>query len=225
MTYLTLLDPDKPEFPDPDNASTDPGGLLAIGGNLAPDTLLLAYRQGIFPWFCDDEPIMWWSPDPRAVIFPGQFYISSSLARLYRQQRFTLSINRAFDQVIAECGTAPRKEGGGTWITAGMQQAYNRLHGLGHAHSVEVWDDSSLVGGLYGVAVGAVFCGESMFSKASNGSKLALLHLLNSMPQLQLIDCQLPNPHLQSLGAQAIPRIRFLSLLEKNSDHCLNWPG
>lgn len=224
MINLTLLDSNAPEFPNPENALTDPNGLLAIGGNLEPDTLVQAYRQGIFPWFCDGEPLLWWSPDPRAVIFPGQLHISRSLAKLHRQQRFHITVNQAFEQVLVGCSTAPRSDGDGTWITEQMRAAYCELHRQGHAHSVDVWAEDALVGGLYGVAVGEVFCGESMFSRVNNASKLALLSLLELMPGLQLVDCQVPNAHLQSLGATNIPRAEFLSLLQRYRDNTLCWP-
>ena len=220
---VTLVDHQDPQFPDPALALTEPNGLLAIGGNLAPETLLKAYRQGIFPWFSDEDPLLWWSPNPRAVIFPEQLHISKSLAKLQRQQRFQVSINQAFERVVAGC-SAPRSEGDETWITGDMAAAYTQLHQQGHAHSVEVWNNGELVGGLYGVAIGGVFCGESMFSCAANASKLALLVLLERMPTIRLIDCQLPNPHLQRLGAVVIPRSEFMALLQRHGDTQIQWP-
>jgi leucyl/phenylalanyl-tRNA--protein transferase len=204
-------------FPDPNTALLSPNGLLAIGGDLAPERLLAAYRQGIFPWFNEGEPIHWWSPDPRAVLWLENFRISRSLAKLIRQKRLQVTFNQAFTAVIKSCA-AMRKETG-TWITVDMISAYTQLHLLGHAHSVEVWQENELVGGLYGIAVGKVFCGESMFSKVSNASKVAMAYLVDRLKAngFILIDCQLPNPHLLSLGATTIARQEFLGYLSAKS--------
>ncbi|MDX1269182.1 MAG: leucyl/phenylalanyl-tRNA--protein transferase, partial [Oceanisphaera sp.] len=169
---LTLLD-HRLWFPDPALALNDPDGLLAMGGDLSSERLLLAYRMGIFPWFDQSQPLLWWSPDPRAVLEPEQLYISRSLAKLARRNQYRLTLNTAFDQVIRACRQL-RENREGTWITPGIEQAYCRLHQQGHAHSVEVWQDDSLVAGLYGIALGKLFCGESMFHRVDNGSKLAM---------------------------------------------------
>ncbi len=202
----------------------NPNGLLAAGGNLRPDTLIDAYNKGIFPWYSEGEPLLWWSPDPRAVIFPSSFHRSRSLSRLWRKGVYRITFNQAFHRVIQAC-SQPRGDSAETWITADMQAAYLELHRLGHAHSVEVWSESTLVGGIYGVSVGAVFCGESMFSEVSNASKLALVGLTQMTRGLELIDCQLPNPHLFRLGAERIPRSRFLQLLEQYRGRQLAFPN
>lgn len=221
---LTLLHPQSPCFPAPETALATPNGLLALGGNLQPDTLIQAYRKGIFPWFSESEPLLWWSPDPRAVIFPDKLHISRRLSRLWRQQRYQITFNQAFDKVLEGC-SQPRGDDRGTWIIKEMQKAYLALHQRGHAHSVEIWQDDKVVGGLYGIAVGAVFCGESMFSDVSNASKLALVALARMSGGLKLIDCQIPNPHLTSLGAEKIPRTQFLRLLERYQALPMDLPG
>lgn len=223
MAELTLLDQDNPEFPPPHSALSDPNGLLAVGGNLSPDTLWSAYQQGIFPWFIDEEPILWWSPDPRAVIHPEQFHLSRSLDKLRKQNKYQIRCDTAFKQVVEAC-SAPRQKESETWITSEMKSAYYQLYLAGHAHSVEVWDSGRLAGGLYGVAVGGVFCGESMFSGESNTSKLALAFLAKDIPGIKLIDCQLPNNHLMSLGACRLSRNDFLSSLERYKNDTISWP-
>ena len=212
---LAVLDPINPVFPDPNTALDDPDGLLAVGGNLQPDTLLSAYYNGIFPWYNKDDPILWWSPSTRCVIEPLDLHISKSLQKLLRQQRFTISFDQAFEQVINAC--AQRDSKTDTWINSDMISAYIDLHKLGVAHSVEVWQGSRLVGGTYGVAIGAVFCGESMFSKESNASKVALVHLAQHLSGLgfQLIDCQLVSSHLLTMGAKSLKRPKFLQILQK----------
>ena len=205
----------------------EPNGLLAVGGNLQPGTLLCAYSQGIFPWYEDDQPILWWSPDPRAVIEPGTLHISRSLAKCLRQSHWNVTLDTAFEKVIHACAALRDNHGdGGTWITDKMMAAYIELHRLGHAHSVEVWQRGELVGGLYGVAIGGVFCGESMFSWVANASKIALVELdkLAQQQQFELIDCQIPNPHLTSMGTQAIPRSEFLTRLSALRDKPCDWP-
>jgi leucyl/phenylalanyl-tRNA--protein transferase len=199
-------------FPDPALALTEPNGLLAVGGDLTPDRLECAYRQGIFPWYGDGQPILWWSPAPRAVLFPTDVHISKSLAKTLRRKRFEVTVNRAFREVIGHC-SAPRDGQEGTWITPAMKRAYVRLHTLGLATSVECWTDGRLAGGLYGVAIGKVFFGESMFALAPDASKVALVHLCSM--GVELIDCQLPNPHLSRMGAVALPRREFQSLLAR----------
>ncbi|RDE24742.1 leucyl/phenylalanyl-tRNA--protein transferase [Motiliproteus coralliicola] len=217
MSQIPWLD-DELWFPPLDQALADPDGLLAAGGDLSPQRLLLAYRHGIFPWFDDQQPILWWSPDPRCVLYPDQLYLSRSLKKLRRQQRFEVSFDRAFDQVIAACA-APRMDDPGTWITTEMEQAYAELHHLGIAHSVEVWQQGELVGGLYGVAIGRVFFGESMFSRVSNASKVGFATLVEQLSVwgYALIDCQVETEHLMSLGACLIPRSEFARQLEQ---HC-----
>jgi leucyl/phenylalanyl-tRNA--protein transferase len=205
-------------FPPPDMAHTDPNGLLAFGGDLSAKRLLLAYSSGIFPWFSHDEPIMWWSPDPRGILPLNNFKCSKSLKKFSRNCDYHITINCAFDQVIDICAAIPRNDSG-TWITNDMLNAYKKLHQLGHAHSVEVWSEDELVGGLYGIAVGKVFCGESMFHKATNASKLAMLALVELLKSqaAEFIDCQMQNPHLASLGCIEVPRDKFLTMLQEQS--------
>jgi leucyl/phenylalanyl-tRNA--protein transferase len=218
MTALPWLDPydDEQPFPPADCALTEPDGLLAVGGSLAPSRLLRAYRNGIFPWYSEGQPILWWSPDPRTILLPAQVKIARSLRKTLRQQRFDLSMDRAFEAVISSCGE-PRKGECGTWLSAPMKAAYRRLHQLGYAHSVETWHAGRLVGGLYGVAIGRVFYGESMFSRMTDASKVALVHLCAQLRRWEfaLIDCQMHTTHLASMGAQAIPRQLFIELLEQ----------
>jgi len=202
-------------FPPPDLAEEN--GLLAIGGDLSPARLLLAYSMGIFPWYNDVDPLLWWSPDPRCVLFPKDLHISRSLTKILRQKRFQVTFNRAFGEVITACSRVKRKEGEGTWITLEMLEAYQRLHRLGYAHSIEAWQDKQLVGGLYGVSLGRFFFGESMFHRASNASKVAFVTLVKTLQQQKflLIDCQMPSQNLQSLGAVNLPRQTFLTLLQQ----------
>ena len=220
---LTLLDPDSPVFPNPNQAATDPDGLLAVGGNLQPETLLSAYNQGIFPWYNQNDPIMWWSPSKRCVIRPQHLHISRSLQKHIAKGQFTMTLDRDFPQVIRAC--ANRENGDETWITSEMIEAYEHLHQLGHAHSLEVWEGDSLIGGIYGLAIGHVFCGESMFSRGTNGSKIALVYLCQHMIKkgFELLDCQLVNQHLLTMGAESIPRKSFLSILNNNQDHRVSW--
>lgn len=202
-------------FPSVDCALTEPNGLLAVGGDLSPMRLLNAYRRGIFPWFNDDRCIMWWSPDPRAVIFPQQIKISRSLRKTLRQGRFQVTANEAFEQAVMGCA-APRPSQDGTWITHKMLLAYYRLHRLGYAHSIECWSERRLAGGLYGVLLGRVFFGESMFSLERDASKVALAHLCHT--DIAMIDCQIPNGHLSRMGALEIDRRNFISLLDRWCD-------
>ena len=201
-------------FPPLEAAS--PEGLLAVGGDLNPDRLLSAYRQGIFPWYRDDQPILWWSPDPRAVLYPSKLHISKSLRKSLRTRGFEVSADRAFALVIATCAES-RNHGEGTWITSGMQEAYCALHRIGYAHSVETWHNGELVGGLYGLAIGKAFFGESMFSRVADASKTALVGLATSLAAdgYRFIDCQVVSEHLTSLGAEAAPRDRFASELNE----------
>jgi len=202
-------------FPDPSGALAWPNGLLAAGGDLSPERLLAAYRRGIFPWYEDGQPILWWSPDPRCVILPGGLHVSRRTARTLRSGVFTGSFDRAFDEVVGGCARR-HQPGVGTWITDEMARAYVELHRLGHAHSVEIWRDGTLAGGLYGVAVGRAFFAESMFSRVSDASKAALVFLWSELQSrgFDLMDCQLPSEHLERLGARNLPRARFLALIE-----------
>jgi len=214
-------------FPDPRRALREPDGLLAVGGDLAPERLLAAYRRGIFPWFEAGQPVLWWSPDPRAVLRPDELKVSASLRKSLRSTRLEITLDSAFDAVIRGCAQ-PRPRQRGTWLTDDMASAYERLHALGHAHSVEVWRDGGLVGGLYGVAIGRVFFGESMFSRVRDASKVALCHLVSEVRArgFELIDCQVHSPHLASLGARTLPRLEFLRLVERlcsDSVQCRPW--
>ncbi|PIX75635.1 MAG: leucyl/phenylalanyl-tRNA--protein transferase [Rhodocyclales bacterium CG_4_10_14_3_um_filter_68_10] len=200
-------------FPPPKRALRDPNGLLAAGGDLSAARLLAAYAQGIFPWYAPGEPILWWSPDPRMVLFPAEFRISRSLRRTLARDRYRVLLDTAFAEVIAGCANAPRRGQNGTWISAEMQSAYLRLHRMGHAHSVETWIDGELAGGLYGVAIGRVFFGESMFSRAADASKIAAAHLARILERrgFAVIDCQMSTAHLASLGAREIARSQFVA--------------
>lgn len=204
------------DFPPIELALRDPDGLLAAGGDLSPERLVHAYSKGIFPWFSDDQPILWWSPDPRCVIFPSEVHISKSLKKHIRQKQPTLSFNRAFPEVIRHCARWHSDEG--TWITEEMEEAYYKLHKLGIAHSVEVWEGEELVGGLYGLALGRCFFGESMFSLKPNSSKVAFAGLCQQLQEWNyaIVDCQVENPHLLTLGAKCIDRSDFLSILKNN---------
>ena len=218
--YPAWLEQDNYQFPHPDKALKDPDGLLAIGGDLSPERIISAYRNGIFPWYSHDQPILWWSPNPRAVLFPEKLHISRSLKKIIRKKVFTTSIDQAFEQVIFACAQSPRKDQDGTWITDDMQQAYIDLHRLGMAHSAECWLNGELVGGLYGIALGKVFFGESMFARQSNASKVAFVHLLDELKKdnYALIDCQVTTDHLLSLGAEEIPRELFLELIKQHTN-------
>mgnify|MGYP003116601757 CR=1 FL=1 len=202
------------QFPNVDEADND--GLLAVGGDLSPERLMLAYRNGIFPWFNEDSIILWWSPDPRMVLFPEKVKISSSMQKVIRSGKFRLSWNTQFEKVIDACAVIKRKDQGGTWITPEMKKAYISLHELGFAKSVEVWEGDLLVGGLYGIDLGHVFCGESMFSRSSNASKFAFIHMVKTLEEqnYKLIDCQVHTAHLESLGAEEIPRKDFIEMLK-----------
>ena len=211
---LSLLDPDIVAFPETGHALQDPNGLLAVGGDLTPDWLLAAYRKGIFPWFSEDQPILWWSPSPRCIVRPAETGFSRSLKKVIRQGRYEVTFDQAFEQVLDGCA-APRAQETGTWITQDMRDAYLEMHSLGHAHSVETWLKGTLVGGLYGLAIGRVFFGESMFHRATDASKVAFAYLVRQLAQwgCGLIDCQVSNPHLTSLGATEVPREEFEQML------------
>ncbi|HEX7810522.1 MAG TPA: leucyl/phenylalanyl-tRNA--protein transferase [Burkholderiales bacterium] len=203
-------------FPPLSQATREPNGLLAAGADLSAARLVEAYRNGIFPWFSDDQPILWWSPDPRMVLFPGELKISRSLARTLRKADFEVRADTAFRRVMEACG-APRPGQNGTWITQPMLDAYTALHRDGIAHSVETWRDGELIGGLYGIALGRMFFGESMFSRATDASKIALVALVGQLARWNfgMIDCQMKTPHLASLGAREIPRSEFTRRLRE----------
>jgi leucyl/phenylalanyl-tRNA---protein transferase len=202
-------------FPDPSEAED---GIIAIGGDLSPQRLMAAYQSGIFPWYNDDEPLLWWSPDPRSVLFPDELKVSRSMAQLLKKKAFRVSLDTAFSEVIRACANVRYKDRDDTWINSDIEKAYTTLHKMGVAHSVEVWDeDGTLCGGLYGLAIGKVYFGESMFFTKSNASKYGFITLVRLLQQrgFELIDCQVHNPHLESLGATLIPREIFLSLLSQ----------
>ncbi len=230
MSQIPWLEEDL-EFPDISSALTDPDGLLAAGGDLSIARLIKAYQQGIFPWFDDDQPIMWWSPNPRCVLFPEKVHISKSLRKKLNKSLFTVTFDKDFERVIQHCADS-RQATTGTWITDDMQEAYIALHEQGTAHSVEVWVNNELVGGLYGLALGRCFFGESMFSTATDASKVAFVYLCNQLREwgYAIIDCQVENPHLFTLGAENIRRSEFQTILEDNihkkpkpHDWLFNW--
>lgn len=221
MSFYWLQD-DELSFPHPSYANQD--GILAVGGDLSPQRLVLAYSHGIFPWFNPGDPIIWWSPDPRFVLYPDELKVSKSMRPYFNQNKFTCTFDTAFEEVITACQQQNRKgQSGGTWITETMIAGYLKLHQLGLAHSVEVWSNDKLVGGLYGVALGKVFFGESMFTKVSNASKFGFISLVRQLIQwdYELIDCQQQTKHLASMGARAIPRNTFLDILEQNRAHSI----
>ncbi len=217
MNKLPWLEAHDYRFPPLDQALDEPNGLIAFGGDLSAKRLLEAYRCGIFPWYDDDQPILWWSPTPRAVLFPERIHISRSLAKRIKRGEYTITIDQAFEQVIQHCSGVFRSGQPGTWINDEMIDAYGELHRQGHAHSVESWYEGKLVGGLYGVAIGKIFFGESMFSLRTDASKVAFVALARQLQQwgFPLVDCQLANPHLSSLGAEEILREEFVSLLRQ----------
>ncbi len=200
-------------FPSALTANSD--GVVAIGGDLDPKRILKAYKQGIFPWFENDDYLVWWSPDPRMVLFPKKLKISKSTKKILKDDYFKVTFNQSFDEVVDSCAKVKRFGQNGTWITEGLKKAYNLLHKEGHAFSVEVWKDFELVGGLYGIDLGDIFCGESMFSKENNASKIGFIHLIKELSKngYKLIDCQVPSAHLKSLGAEEISREQFLNYL------------
>jgi leucyl/phenylalanyl-tRNA--protein transferase len=210
-----------PVFPPLDTALAEPDGLLAAGGDLDPQRILAAYRRGIFPWYSAGEPILWWSPDPRMVLVPDDLKISNSLAKTLRNANYEVRLDTAFDDVIHACAVTPREGQPGTWITPEMQEAYRALHRLGYAHSVETWIAGKLAGGLYGIALGQAFYGESMFSNVRDASKIALAHLCAHLKRRRfgIIDCQMETAHLASLGARPIPRRDFAARLDQLCPH------
>jgi leucyl/phenylalanyl-tRNA--protein transferase len=205
-------------FPKVELAEED--GLLAVGGDLSPGRLLTAYQMGIFPWYNEDSPILWWSPNPRWVLEPAQVHVSRSMAKVLKRGTFRVSFDEAFDRVIEACRAAPRPGQDGTWLVDDMVAAYNELHQLGFAHSVEVWQEHELVGGMYGISLGGCFFGESMFSKVTNSSKTALIGLARKLEShnFLMIDCQVHTPHLESMGAQEMPRSEFVKTIRKGMD-------
>ena len=215
MIKIPVLGFHTQDFPPIEHALDDPNGLLAAGGDLSPERLVDAYSRGIFPWFDQDQPILWWSPSPRAVLFPDQLHISRSLHKTLRKNCFQVTMDQCFAEVIKSC-SEPRTYSDGTWITEDMMGAYTLLHELGYAHSVETWQNGQLVGGVYGVALGKVFFGESMFSWRTNASKVAFVHLVKQLQAwgYQLLDCQVENPHLVSLGSTTIDRAKFKTILQ-----------
>jgi len=206
-------------FPSVETALREPDGLLAVGGKLSSTRLLAAYRQGIFPWYSVGQPVLWWSPDPRCVLYPAQLKVSRSLRKTLRKGLFKVTLDRAFESVIENCA-APREDDAGTWITPAIKRSYTMLHQMGVAHSVEVWQNDQLVGGLYGVALGRVFFGESMFSRVSDASKVGFVTLVRQLHHwgYPLIDCQVHSNHLESLGATTIPRREFIGMLDQYCD-------
>ena len=219
MPYLLAPNDPSASFPRVNEALTEPDGLLAVGGDLGVKRLEAAYRQGIFPWYSEGDPILWWSPDPRTVLIPDEVRISRSLGKVLRKGSFEVTMDRDFPAVINACAR-PRDDSGGTWLVPEMISAYRALHVRGIAHSVEVWKDGELAGGLYGVAIGGAFFGESMFTRADNASKVALVHLCQRLTGwgFGLIDCQVLTGHLLRMGARQIPRTSFISLLEQLRD-------
>ncbi len=213
-TSIHWLDQNTDAFPHYQYAMEEPNGLLAAGGDLSPERLISAYSLGIFPWYNPGEPILWWTPDPRSVVYPNEFNPSRSLKKLINKKTFTVTMDTCFGDVIKQCAQ-PRRDQAGTWIDEDINKAYNQLHEIGFAHSVEVWFEGELVGGLYGIALGKAFFGESMFSTMDNASKVAFSTLCEQLTkwQFDIIDCQVHNPHLASLGAVEIPRKTFLAQL------------
>jgi leucyl/phenylalanyl-tRNA---protein transferase len=213
---------DEIRFPAAQQALREPNGLLAFGGDLRPERILAAYRRGIFPWYQEGEPILWWSPDPRGVVFPQEVHISRSMRKVLDRADFEIRMDTDFAAVIRGCAAYTDKRRG-TWITPAMYNAYCELHRLGHAHSIEVWREDKLVGGLYGLAIGAIFCGESMFSRVENASKIALIKLCQQLQRsgFAVLDCQLGSDHLRSLGAREIARAEYLQLLARYADRTL----
>ena len=213
---MFLLDSEEIAFPDPALYDFE-GGLLAMGGDLSPERIWFAYQNGIFPWFNPEDDILWWCPDPRFVLFPEDLKISKSMKKILREGKFTFTENKCFEEVMKNCQAAERKGQDGTWITDEMIKAYSTLHRFGKAKSIEVWENDELVGGLYGVDLGHIFCGESMFAKVSNASKAGFIYFVEKYKsEYQLIDCQVYTEHLASLGAKEIPKSEFLKILKQN---------
>lgn len=219
MPTIPWLDTDKLDFPSVENALEDPNGLLAVGGDLSKERILAAYRRGIFPWYEESQPILWWSPQPRTILYPEQIYVNRSLRKALRRGDYSVSFDMAFNAVLDGCAALSPKRPG-TWITDDMRAAYLSLHNDGWAHSVEVWRDDTLIGGLYGMGIGKLFFGESMFSREANASKIALVHLCGQLQEwgYPLIDCQVGNDYLDSMGAQEINRDKFRQYLDQYSN-------
>lgn len=201
-------------FPSPETASEE--GIVAYGYDLTSERLLEAYQNGIFPWYNEEEPVLWWSPNPRFVLFPEKLHISKNIKKLLRKNIYQVTYNQSFEEVIINCASIPRKDQDGTWIHPEMIATYTQLHQLGYAHSVEVWYDNQLVGGLYGIKMGDIFCGESMFSRKSNASQVGFITFLQQHPEIKLVDCQVYSEYLEKLGAEEIPRTQFLEIIRKN---------
>ena len=220
--YLPQLSDNRRLFPNVEQALEDPDGLLAMGGDLSPERIISAYRNGIFPWYSAGEPLLWWSPSERATIVVGDVHISKSMKRFINKNAMTITLNHCFSEVIKACAQ-PRGTQAETWISAEMMDAYIKLHKLGLAHSIEVWCNNKLVGGLYGISVGELFCGESMFSQINNASKLAFIALNRHFQSVggKIIDCQMQTAHLQSLGVKSTPRARFITQLNTGRDTIL----
>ncbi|MGZ5196413.1 MAG: leucyl/phenylalanyl-tRNA--protein transferase [Kaistella sp.] len=215
---MVLLDSHEISFPDPEFTDSE-SGLLAVGGDLSPERLLFAYQLGLFPWFNEGEEILWWCPDPRFVLVPDEVKISKSMKKILRDGVFTFTENKCFREVMTQCKNAYRKDQDGTWISDELIESFTKLHEHGFAKSFEVWQNEELVGGFYGVQIGKVFCGESMFAKVSNASKAGFLNfILQHKNNLELIDCQIHSEHLESLGARMIPKKEYLQILKRNNE-------
>ena len=214
---MVLLDPYEISFPDPELMNSE-SGLLAVGGDLSPERLFFAYHLGLFPWYNEGEEILWWCPDPRFVLFPDEVRVSKSMKIILRDEVFSFTENKCFREVMLHCKNAYRKGQDGTWISDELIDSFTKLHEHGFAKSFEVWQNDDLVGGFYGVQIGNVFCGESMFAKVSNASKAGFLNFIVKNKDLELIDCQIHSEHLESLGARMIPKLEYLNILKRNNE-------
>ena len=214
---MVLLDPYEISFPDPELTDSE-SGLLAVGGDLSPERLLFAYQLGLFPWYNEGEEILWWCPDPRFVLFPDEVRVSKSMKKIQRDEVFSFTENKCFREVMLQCKNAYRKDQDGTWISDELIDSFTKLHEHGFAKSFEVWQNDDLVGGFYGIQIGIVFCGESMFAKVSNASKAGFLNFIVKNKDLELIDCQIHSEHLESLGARMIPKLEYLKILKRNNE-------
>jgi leucyl/phenylalanyl-tRNA--protein transferase len=214
---MVLLDPYEISFPDPELMNSE-SGLLAVGGDLSPERLFFAYHLGLFPWYNEGEEILWWCPDPRFVLFPDEVRVSKSMKKILRDEVFSFTENKCFREVILQCKNAYRKDQDGTWISDELIDSFTKLHENGFAKSFEVWQNDDLVGGFYGIQIGNVFCGESMFAKVSNASKAGFLNFIVKNKDLELIDCQIHSEHLESLGARMIPKLEYLKILKRNNE-------
>ena len=214
---MVLLDPYEISFPDPELTDSE-SGLLAVGGDLSPERLLFAYQLGLFPWYNEGEEILWWCPDPRFVLFPDEVRVSKSMKKILRDEIFSFTENKCFREVMLHCKNAYRKDQDGTWISDELIDSFTKLHEHGFAKSFEVWQNDDLVGGFYGIQIGNVFCGESMFAKVSNASKAGFLNFIVKNKDLELIDCQIHSEHLESLGARMIPKLEYLKILKRNNE-------